>query len=245
MLNLARLLARLLHSRVLLERSGSLLHGDAGRLPGAYWPSSLGTDLGAWWPLSHTDRGLVRIAWVVLRVECSCWSIDGERLLEMWRCGDVVGGHRPLLLLLLLLLLGCSLLGGLLLRMSCCLSGVLLRDELLLVQTLLLRLLLRLLQSLRLRLRLGKMLIVRVEHLLLPLLLYHGLLLSHGQRGEAGLGADDAHVVRRVLHGHARLARLAGLLHEVIVWMGHGWRRVCRTRKRRLGQGHGFERQGL
>ncbi len=154
------------------------------------------------------------------------------------------------MLLLLLLLLGCSLLGGLgglLLRMSCCLCGLLLSDELLLVQILLLRLLLRLLQSLRLRLRLclGKMLVVRVEHLLLPLLLYHGLLLSHGQRGEAGLGADDAHVVRRVLHGHARLARLAGLLHEVIVWMRHGWRRVCRTRKRRLGQGHGLRKRDV
>lgn len=187
--------------------------------------------MSARWPLGHSDASLVGIAWVVLGVKGSCWSVNGERLLKMWGGGNVVGGHGPLLLLL-----GCSLLGGLLLgvRSSRCL---LLGGELLLLQILLL---LRLLQSLRLRLRLRHVLLLRGEHLLLPLLLQDGLLLSN-VHGHAGLGANDAHAcVRRVLHGHARLARLAGLLHEVIVWMGHGWRRVCRTRKRRLGQGHGL-----
>lgn len=89
----------------------------------------------------------------------------------------------------------------------------------------------------RLRLHLGKVMLLllllrRGEHLLLPLLLLHhsllGLLLNHAH-ADAGLWADDTHAGVRRVHGDARLARLAGLLHEVVVWMGHDLRRVNRT----------------
>lgn len=119
----------------------------------------------------------------------------------------MVGSHWPLLGLLL----GCSLLRLLL-------GGS--RGRLLLCELLLLLLLhalgncLLLLQTYTLHL--GQLCLMR-HQLLLAELLLHCLLLLNEVHGHAGLGADDAHAAVGVLHGHARLARLPRLLHEVIV----------------------------
>lgn len=87
------------------------------------------------------------------------------------------------------------------------------------------------------------LLLLRRKKLLTLLLLEDGLLLlgSHGGHVDARLWSDHAHIgVLSILDGHARLAGLAGLLHEVRGMMGHGWRCVCWMDNRRMGQGHGL-----
>lgn len=133
------LLPWLLDAGVLLEPR-MLLYGNTCCLSWADWTRSRGANLGSRrpWSLRHSDSScLVGITWVMLGMDGTSWSVDGELVLEVGRSGHVVGCHWPLLLLL-----GCSGLGLLLSRCcGCCLllgNGRLLSGKLLLLLLLLL-----------------------------------------------------------------------------------------------------------